>query len=336
MAAAVTIRTTDDILYALDTHPEWLAAVRARILTQEILDLPHKVAQLSDKVAQLSDTVAQLSDTVAQLVRAVDVIQKDIGTLKERVGQLEEGQKRLEEGQKQLEKRVVSVEKRVVSVEKHVISVEKRVVSVERRVVSVDDAQRGQNLERWAAHEGRDWFRRYLTAIYPGLRLQCKMYTDTPTKGAHSLMVFQQAMLSEEYLDGAENPAYTDCVWEFILRQGAPFGLRKVWALCEISYRADSDDIARAAARGQRLSRQLAEDERLIPCVIGPVWQDPEAERALAHQTRVLLLEATLKVRQDLESGVYLDAGIAALNPIHATDRFIRARPKLGETGTGS
>ena len=316
MAAAVTIRTTDDILYALDTHPEWLAAVRARILTQEILDLPHKVAQLSDKVAQLSDKVAQLSDTVAQLVRAVDVIQKDIGTLKERVGQLEEGQKRLEEGQKQLEKRVVSVEKRVVS--------------VERRVVSVDDAQRGQNLERWAAHEGRDWFRRYLTAIYPGLRLQCKMYTDTPTKGAHSLMVFQQAMLSEEYLDGAENPAYTDCVWEFILRQGAPFGLRKVWALCEISYRADSDDIARAAARGQRLSRQLAEDERLIPCVIGPVWQDPEAVRALAHQTRVLLLEATLKVRQDPESGVYIDAGIAALNPIHATDRFSRARLEEG------
>ena len=281
MAAAVTLRTTDDILYALDAHPEWLAAVRARILTQEILDLPHKVAQLSD--------------AVAQLVRAVDVIQKDIGTLKERVGQLEEGQKRLE-----------------------------------RRVVSVDDAQRGQNLERWAAHAGRDWFRRCLTEIYPGLRLQRKMYTDTPTKGAQSLMVFQQAMLPEEDLDGVENPAYTDCVWEFILRQGAPFGLRKVWALCEISYRADSDDIARAAARGQRLSRQLAEDERLIPCVIGPVWQDPEAVRALAHQTRVLLLEATLKVHQDLESGVYIDVGIAALNPIHATDRFIRARLEEG------
>ena len=323
MAAAVTIRTTDDILYALDTHPEWLAAVRARILTQEILDLPHKVAQLSDKVAQLSDTVAQLSDTVAQLVRAVDVIQKDIGTLKERVGQLEEGQKQLEEGQKQLEEGQKRLEKRV-------ISVERRVVSVERRVVSVDDAQRGQNLERWAAHAGRDWFRRCLTEIYPGLRLQRKMYTDTPTKGAQSLMVFQQAMLPEEDLDGVENPAYTDCVWEFILRQGAPFGLRKVWALCEISYRADSDDIARAAARGQRLSRQLAEDERLIPCVIGPVWQDPEAVRALAHQTRVLLLEATLKVHQDLESGVYIDAGIAALNPIHATDRFIRARLEEG------
>ncbi len=52
MVAAVTIRTTDDIPYALDAHPEWLAAVRAKILTQEILDLPHKVAQRSDTAAQ--------------------------------------------------------------------------------------------------------------------------------------------------------------------------------------------------------------------------------------------------------------------------------------------
>ena len=302
MAATVTIRTTDDILYALDAHPEWLAAVRAKILTQEILDLPHKVAQLSD-------TVAQLSDTVAQLVRAVDIIQKDIGTLKERVGRLEEGQKRLEEGQKRLETRVVSVGK---------------------RVVSIDDGLRGRNLERWATHAGRDWFRRYLTGLYPGLRLQRKMYTDIRTKGAQSLSVFQQAMLPEEDLDGFENPAYTDCIWEFILRSGAPCGLNKVWALCEVSYRVDSDDIARAAARGQILSRQLAADERMIPCVLGPVWKDPEVVRALADQTRVLLLEATLKVDKDLELDVSLDIGIAALNPIHATDRFIRSRLEEG------
>ena len=309
MAAAVTIRTTDDILYALDTHPEWLAAVRAKILTQEILDLPHKVAQLSDKVAQLSDTVAQLSDTVAQLVRAVDIIQKDIGTLKERVGRLEEGQKRLEEGQKRLEEG------------------QKR---LEIRVVGTDDELRGRRLERWAAHAGRDWFRRYLTGLYPGLRMQRKMYTDTSARGAQPLSVFQQAMLPEEDLDGLENPAYTDCIWEFILRSGAPCGLNKVWALCEVSYQVDSDDIARAAARGQALSRQFTADERIIPCVLGPVWKDPEVVRALADQTRVLLLEATLKVDKDPKSGVSLDTGIAALNPIHATDRFIRSRLEEG------
>ena len=240
-----------------------------------------------------------MSDTVAQLVRAVDIIQKDIGTLKKRGRQLEEGRKQLE----------------------------KLVVSVEKRLVSMDNEIRGRRLERWAAHAGRDWFKRYLTGIYPGLRLQRKMYTGTPAKGAQSLLVFQQAMLPEEDLDGWENPAYTDCIWEFILRSGAPCGLNKVWALCEISYWVDRDDIARAAARGQVLSRQLAADERMIPCVLGPVWKDPEAVRALADQTRVLLLEATLKADPDV---AYLDIGIAALNPIHATDRFIRSRLEEG------
>ena len=111
---------------------------------------------------------------MAQLVRAVDAIQKDIGTLKERVGRLEEGQGRLEEGQKQLEKRVVNVEK---------------------HLVSIDNEIRGRRLERWAAHAGRDWFKRYLTGLYPGLRLQRKMYTDTPAKGAQSLYVFQRASI---------------------------------------------------------------------------------------------------------------------------------------------
>ena len=205
--------------------------------------------------------------------------------------------------------------------------VEKRAVSVEKHLVSIDNEIRGRRLERWAAHAGRDWFKRYLTGLYPGLRLQRKMYTGTPTKGAQSLYVFQQAVLPEEDLDGWENPAYADCVWEFILRSGAPCGLNKVWVLCEISYRADRDDIARAAARGQVLSRQLAADERMIPCVLGPVWKDPEAVRALADQTRVLLLEATLKADPDV---AYLDIGIAALNPIHATDRFIRSRLEEG------
>ena len=241
-----------------------------------------------------------MSDTAAQLVKSVDIIQKDIGTLKERGGQLEEGQEQ----------------------------VENRAVSVEKHLASMDNEIRGLRLERWAAHAGRDWFKRYLTGLYPGLRLQRKMYTGNPTKGAQSLLVFQQAVLPEEDPDGWEHPAYADCIWEFILRSGAPCGLNKVRVLCEISYWVDSDDIARAAARGQVLSRQLAADERMIPCVLGPVWKDPEAVRALAQQTRVLLLEATLKV--DPDSDVYLEIGIAALNPIHATDRFIRSRLEEG------
>lgn len=50
MALSVTIRTIDDALRALDTLPEWLEAVRARGLTEELLDLPRKIVRLTDTV----------------------------------------------------------------------------------------------------------------------------------------------------------------------------------------------------------------------------------------------------------------------------------------------
>ena len=77
-------------------------------------------------------------------------------------------------------------------------------------------------LELWVAHAGRDWFKYYLTGIYPGLRLQRKIYRDLPVKGARSLLVFQHAAFPEADPDAPENPAYAGCVWEFILQEGAP------------------------------------------------------------------------------------------------------------------
>ena len=107
--------------------------------------------------------------------------------------------------------------------------------------------------------------------------------------------------------------------------------LRRVWILCAAAYWAD--DIERAAVRGRFLGRQIAADERVIPCVVGSAWKEPEAVRVLAHQPRGLLLEATLKTEKDLELDVYVNTGIAALNPIHATERFIRPRLEEGRAG---
>ena len=85
--------------------------------------------------------------------------------------------------------------------------------------------------------------------------------------------------------------------------------------------------------RGQFLGHQIAADERVIPCVVSSAWKGPEAVRVLAHQTRVLLLEATLKTEKDPELAVYVNTGLAALHPIHATDRFIRPRLEEGRAG---
>ena len=62
-----TINTIEDLLRLLDENPEWLEALRARLLTRELLELPQTVANLTAEVAALSEKVAALSAEVAAL-----------------------------------------------------------------------------------------------------------------------------------------------------------------------------------------------------------------------------------------------------------------------------
>ena len=52
-----TINTIEDLLRLLDENPEWLEALRARLLTRELLELPQTVANLTAEVAALSAEV---------------------------------------------------------------------------------------------------------------------------------------------------------------------------------------------------------------------------------------------------------------------------------------
>ena len=47
---AVVINTTDDFIEAMRRNPEFLAAVRREILTQELIELPEKLAKFRDEV----------------------------------------------------------------------------------------------------------------------------------------------------------------------------------------------------------------------------------------------------------------------------------------------
>ena len=44
MAAAMTINSIQDLVRVLDEHPEWVEALRVRLLTRELLELPQRLA----------------------------------------------------------------------------------------------------------------------------------------------------------------------------------------------------------------------------------------------------------------------------------------------------
>ena len=63
----VTIRTTEDFIKAMDENPEWLEAVRSRLLTRELLDLPSRFEELSAFVHQLAESQVEMKKEMANL-----------------------------------------------------------------------------------------------------------------------------------------------------------------------------------------------------------------------------------------------------------------------------
>ena len=95
-----TINTFDDLVRALDENPEWVEALRSRVLTKELLGLPEAFAQFASQtnrrvdrleaaMAQLTEAVtrqeaamAQLTETVADIARRSNRMEIDIGRMK--------------------------------------------------------------------------------------------------------------------------------------------------------------------------------------------------------------------------------------------------------------
>ena len=69
---APEIATIEDMVRVLDEHPQWLEALRARLLTRELLDLPQTLA----------DFIAATDRRFDVLERQMDRLRTDIGPLK--------------------------------------------------------------------------------------------------------------------------------------------------------------------------------------------------------------------------------------------------------------
>ena len=77
----VTIRTTEDFIKAMDENPEWLEAVRSRLLTRELLDLPSRFEELSAFVHQLAESQVEMKKEIANLAAAQAEMKKEMANL---------------------------------------------------------------------------------------------------------------------------------------------------------------------------------------------------------------------------------------------------------------
>ena len=84
-----TVNTIEDLIRILDEHPEWNDALRARVLSQELLNLPQTLADFAEsterKLTALEATQAEMQGALAKFIENTD----------QRLMALEAGQNRL-------------------------------------------------------------------------------------------------------------------------------------------------------------------------------------------------------------------------------------------------
>ncbi len=73
-----TINTIEDLIRLLDENPEWLEAIRRRLLPPEVLELPAAVARLTERVDRLTERVDGLTEDVKHLTGRVDGLTEDV------------------------------------------------------------------------------------------------------------------------------------------------------------------------------------------------------------------------------------------------------------------
>jgi FtsZ-binding cell division protein ZapB len=123
-----TINTIEDLLRLLDENPQWVEALRARLLTRELMELPETFARFVETTTQaltalkegqdrlredvdalkegqnsLREDVDALKEGQNSLREDVDALKEGQNSLREDVDTLKEGQDRLQEGQNRLQ-----------------------------------------------------------------------------------------------------------------------------------------------------------------------------------------------------------------------------------------
>ena len=105
-----TVNDITDILRIIREQPEWAEALRAALLSKELLELPQRFAEFVEtankRFAALESDVAELKAGQARLEAGQARLEGDVVELKVGQARLEAGQARLEAGQARLEGQV--------------------------------------------------------------------------------------------------------------------------------------------------------------------------------------------------------------------------------------
>ena len=146
-----TINTIDDFLQVLDENPKWVEALRARLLSRQLIELPEKFAQFIEATDKRFEMLEQRFENFEQrLDRFIEATDKRFEMLEQRFERLEQRldrfieatDKRFERLEQRLDRFIEATDKRFENLEQRFERLEQR---LDRFIEATD--KRFENLE---------------------------------------------------------------------------------------------------------------------------------------------------------------------------------------------
>ena len=230
------IDTIEDLIRILDANPEWLEALRSRLLTRELLDMPRTLALFMEATNKRLD---RLEETLAAFIE----------TTNRRFEQTERRLDQVDRRLDQIERRLDQIDNRLDQVDRRLDQIDNRLNQVDRRFEQVDghlkrlDDKVGLLL---GAHARNQALREIPIAIVELGLGECRrlleiaeivsLSVDADTTGISSgdLSSFRRA----------------DAIADAVDRHGDP-----CYVAVEISYTADDRDTGRAIRNADYMTR---------------------------------------------------------------------------------
>ncbi len=138
-----TIDTIEDLLQVLDENPAWVEALRARLLTRELVELPEKfasfVARMDKFVAETNKFVAEMNKFVAATNKRFDDLEQQLASFVAEMGKFVAAtNKRFDNLEQRLDKSIAATNKRFDDLEqrldKSIAATNKRFDDLEQRL----------------------------------------------------------------------------------------------------------------------------------------------------------------------------------------------------------
>ena len=121
--ATTTINTIEDLVRVLDENPEWLEALRTRLLTRELIELPRRFAEFAASVDQRFDEQGKVLDEHGKtLAEHTETLAEHGKTLAEHTVMLTEHGKVLDEHGKTLAEHTVTLAEHGKVLDEHTVT----------------------------------------------------------------------------------------------------------------------------------------------------------------------------------------------------------------------